>query len=178
MTTLTSSATFSVGESTVEIVQTTLNVLPAPGLVTGDGTGRLIHPTLGTYDYPYVPDEWTNFESDIIVPPIWTSTKTLDGASNTLFEGNIRDVEVEERWNSEISGPIEFLRMLLAFWTNPPDPDEAYVEWYPNYINSYGYQVIIKAVTVGGSDVTLNYVTRQDWVEGVIALRMRIVSRL
>lgn len=182
MTTLTGSTTFSVGDSDTEITTTPLLILPLAGI--GEGTGRLIHPDIGTYDYPYAPDEWLNFDSDIIIPPVWGGAKTLDGAANMLFAGHIRDVEVEEHWTSEIGGPLTFMRVLLAMWQNPPDPDDGYVQWYPSYANEFGYNVLILSVKLGGQDVTMNYVTRQTdsvgdrWVEGTIVIRMRIIEKL
>lgn len=176
MTTLTSSATITVGAGTTAVDTTTLTVLPAIG--TGTGRGRLIHPSLGIYDYPRGPDAWSRMDGDSIDPPIWGSTKTLDGAANTLFKSNIRDTIKEERWTQSIAGELDFVRMLIAMWTNPPDPSVAYVQWYPNYTNAHGYNVILLDLTVGGQDITLTPLTKQGWVRGPMVLRMRIASRI
>jgi hypothetical protein len=40
-----------------------------------------------------------------------------------------------------------------------------------------GYQVLLLAVEVGGQGITLNYISRQNWVNAPITLRMKIVGR-
>jgi hypothetical protein len=175
MTTLTASTTFSIGASStvVESVQTT--VLPV--IAGGTGRGRLVHPTLGTYDYAQMPDEWVNVDGDVLIAPIWSSARTLDGDANTLWQGDIRDVQVEERWTYAVSAA--HMRAIVAMWQNPPDPDDGYVSWYPNYTNGNGYNVILENVSVGGEGVKLNYVTkRYDFVIDDMVVRLRIVGRL
>lgn len=164
------------GSGVVATASVGITVLPAIGAATG--RGRLIHPTFGTYDYPYSPDRWTNIDGDVIIPPIWSSSKTLLGSANTLFVGNLRDVTVEEEWNQELAGSTAHMRMLLAMWMNPPDPTLDYVEWYPNYTSALGFKVIMIEVTVGGQGVSLDYITRQGWVTGVITLKMKIAGRI
>lgn len=176
MTTLTSSATFAVGDSTTASESTTITVLAAVGSSTG--RGRLVHPTFGTYDYAYAPDTWTNIDGDVIVPPLWTSQKTLRGSANTLMVGNIRDVVVEERWNQGLSQKLSHLRTLLNYWMNPPDPSVAYVTWYPNYTSTLGFKVILVNLTVGGNGVTLDFLTKQGFVQGEVVLQMRIAGRV
>lgn len=176
MTTLTSSATFTIGEASTESASTVLSILPAIG--SGSGTGRLIHPTFGAYDYEKCPDEWTNMDGDAIIAPIWSSSKTLNGASNTLFVGNIRDVVVEERWLGEISVSLTMLRMLAAIWQNPPNPSDGYVTWYPNYVNDLGFKVIVLALDLNGQGLNFDYVSRQGYCSGELVLRMRIAGRV
>ena len=68
-------------------------VLPALGATAG--RGRLIHPTLGTLDYPNAPDLWRNVDTDVIVAPVWANAKHAPRLHLTRFgKGNIRDVEV------------------------------------------------------------------------------------
>jgi len=176
MTTLTSSATFTIGAAATVAETATALILPVAG--AGTGRGRLIHPTLGTYDYVHAPDQWTNLDGDVIVSPIWANTKTLSGGSNTLWAGDIRDTVVEERWTGQLSASLAHLRLLLAFWQNPPDPAEAYVEWYPSYANALGYKVVLLAVEVGGQGVNLDFISRQGWVTSPIALRMKVAARV
>ena len=128
MTTLTASATLTIGDASTVTESISLLVLPVAG--SYEGTGRLVHPTFGTYDYERPPDEWTNLDGDALIAPIWASTKTLLGAANTLFAGNLRDVIVEERWTQPVCCLAAHLRALLPMWMNPPDPSVAYVEWY------------------------------------------------
>lgn len=175
MTTLTASTTFTVGASSTVTESASVIILPA--ITAGSGRGRLVHPTLGTYDYAYMPDEWINVDGDVIIPPIWSSSKTLDGAANTLWQGHIRDVEVEEHWTFAVS--IAHLRTILSYWQNPPDPDDGYVTWYPNYANGNAYSVLMLDVSVGGQGVKLNYISRRhSWVIEDMVLRMRLVEML
>lgn len=174
MATIQNSATLTIADAPTEQITTNVLVLPIAGV--GEGRGRLIHPTLGTYDYLHAPDEWSNIDGDVIVPPIWQSSMTLDGGQNTLWPGHIRDVECSERWTSPISMPMAMLRQLLAFWVAPPDPASAHIQWYPSYTTALGYDVIITAVTVGGREVTLNYISRQDRVNGAVEVKYRVVG--
>lgn len=179
MPTLSNSTTFSIGAATPAIEEVTLTIIAAASVVTGKG--RLIHPTHGTLDYSYAPNTWTNIDGDVIPKPTWASSRTLDGASNTLWRGNIRDVVVTERWTSASGGiimPVTMLRNLLLFFLNPPDPASAWVLWYPTYTSELSFKVIMLDLQVGGEGVTLNsIVTRKNWVTEEVALSMRIVAR-
>ncbi len=178
MSTLTSSATIAIADAAVVTESIALTVLPAP--VAGSGSGRLIHPDIGTYDYTRPPDEWVNLRGDIIVAPIWASTKTLLGAANTLFAGDVRDVIVEERWTQGIVGPTSHADMLIAMWTNPPDPSVAYVQWWPNYSSDFGFNVVMLSLTLGGRDITTSTLSKATTYRdrGPLVLRMRIAGRL
>ena len=174
MTTLTSSSIFAIADAPTVEESVSLTI------ISGDaapGTGRLVHPTLGTYDYARGPDEWTNMDTDAIIAPIWASTKTMGGAANVLWPGYLRDVEVEERWVQSVAAELEHLRMLLQFWMNPPDPADGFVEWYPTYHNALGFQVAMVSLTAGGQAVTLHALSKRGWVRGPIVLRMRIIGR-
>lgn len=177
MTTLTSSSTFTIGDGSAVVETADVPILPALGSSTGKG--RLVHPTLGTLDYENAPDEWVNIDSDLIIAPIWASQKTLVGAANALWAGNLRDVLVEEHWTQAINVKIGFLRQLLAFWQNPPDPDTGTpVTWWPNYVSTLGFEVAMLAVKVGDTDVTLNPTALlRGWVSDKIVLSMRILGR-
>lgn len=182
MTTLTSSATFAIGAGTPVIETAQITVLPALGSATGKG--RLIHPTLGTLDYPNAPDEWANIDGDVIVAPIWASTKTLVGAANALWQGNLRDVIVAESWIQALNVQVTFLRQLLTFWQNPPDPDTGTpVQWWPNYATALGFQVALLEVKIEGDKLTDGVVLNptvplRGWVSGQVTLRMRILGRV
>lgn len=182
MATLTSSSTIAIGAGSAVVESATIPIVPAasaPG-----GTGRLVHPTLGTLDYDYAPDEWVNVDTDVIIPPIWSSAKTLTGSANALWPGHIRDVEVQEIWNQALNIKPAFMRQLLAFWQTPPDPDtDSPVLWYPNYTTALGFQVAMLEVTIEGdsgssSGISLNPDTLyRDWVSGQVTLRMKILGR-
>ncbi len=176
MTILTSQTTFTVGDASTDTTSTSITILPAIGASTGKG--RLIHPTLGTYDYECCPDEWSNIDGDAIIAPIWASSKTLNGTSNTLMMGNIRDVVVEERWTSGLSTSLEMVRILASFWQNPPDPALDYIKWYPNYVNTNGYNVILTNLELNGQGLNFDYISRQGYVTGALVLRMRIAGRV
>ncbi len=175
MTTLTSQNTFTIGDASTLVAQATITVLPVAG--AGQGRGRLVHPTLGTYDYGYAPDEWEGLDQDVLIAPVWASSRTLEGAANTLWPGHIKDVECTERWTSQLSMSMEQLRMLLSMWLNPPAPP-SYVTWYPSYTTALGFKVILLGVTSGGSVLTLDAITRQGWAAGTIEQRLRVVDRV
>lgn len=184
--TISSSATFQVAGGTTAAVQLTLPVLPVWPVESG--YGRIIHPTIGAFDYETKPDEWMNIDTDVIIPPVWASTRTMTGAANVLWNGDIRDVVVEERWKAlgGLAMPISQLRMLLMIWTNPIDPAEDYVRWYPNYISPLGFQVLPISVQVGGQGVTfddvINYKDAEGdpdgWVTNPVTFQMKLVGRL
>lgn len=189
MTTLTSSATFTIGAGSAVVESAQISILPAIGSSTGKG--RLIHPTLGTLDYPVGPDEWVNVDGDVIIAPTWATVKTLQGASNALWQGDIRDVTVQEVWIQELNVPIDFLRHVVAFWINPPDPDTGTpVQWWPNYTSAQGFQIIIENVTVLGEGpglrdsllregITLSALpNRMGWVDGKLTITMRVLGRV
>lgn len=175
MTTLTSSATLAIGDAPTTEESVTITVLPVAA--PGEGRGRLIHPTLGTYDYARGPDEWQNLDGDVVIAPIWASEMTLDGAANTLWPGALRDVIVEERWIQPVAGEIELARMLMSMWTNPVDPADGAIEWWPSYATTLGYQVALLDLRVGAKEITLTPLLKQGWVRGPITLRMRILGR-
>lgn len=187
MTTLTSTTTITVGDAPTVTASTPL-LITAP-LVAPSGSGRLIHPTIGTYDYALTPTQWANMVGDAVIPPIWSAQMTLASDVNTLWAGNIKDVVVVEEWDADggLSMPLSQLAVLLAMWQNPPDPDVGYVQWYPNYINSNGYNVIIEAIKVentggGGSSgdgVYLDTFARTvGMVAGAVSMSLRLVSKL
>lgn len=178
MAELTQTTAFTIGDGVVQTVSTIVNVvLPSSG--TNVGKGRLVHPVYGTYDYEFAPDKYTNiFGSDVVIPPGWTSTKTLSGSANTLFVGNIRDVMVKETWDQDIAMLTSQLQVLLTFWMNPPDPSVDYVRWYPTYTTQLGFKVIMLNLTCGGDGITTNYLTKQEVVEGPVVLEMKIAGRV
>jgi hypothetical protein len=184
MTVLSSTFTYTIGAGATATASTSVTVAALAASVTG--RGRLVHPTLGTYDYPYSPDYWSNFDTDVIVPPEWAHTKTLTSGQNTLWQGNIRDVEVSERWQTaDLAAPLSHLRMLISMWTTPPDPTVlGYVQWSPTYTNGHTYNVVISDVSVNGNGINLDKRSRlvgpsgRQWVNGEINMRMRIVNRI
>lgn len=177
MATISASSTINIqAAGAVATESVSIQVLPMAGASLGKG--RLYHPTLGVLDYPHAPDRWKNVDTDVIAPPPWASTPTLGGAANTIWPASIMDVDIMEQWDSDISVPMTFLRQLLNFRINPPAPEDGYIEWYPTYVNGYGYKVVLYDVTCGGEQVTLDYVSRQGWVSGALTIRMKVVGRV
>lgn len=178
MPTLTSAASWTLGAASPAAEELDIAILPAASGTTG--RGRLVHPTLGIIDYEKGPDAWSGIDTDILMPPVWASTKTLSGAANTVWRGQIRDGVCTERWSGEegLSMPLSQLRLLLAVWQNPVDPAAGYLQWWPNYTTTLGYQVMMIDVSVGGQGVTLDYITRQGWVAAPVTISYRIAGRL
>lgn len=152
------------------------------------GRGRLFHPTLGIYDYEVKPDEWVNIDADAIIPPVWSSTRTLTSAANVLWNGHLRDVVVEERWKAlgGLSMPMTQLRTLVDMWMRSLNPETEYVKWYPNYITRVSFKVILLSVHTGGQglqfDDVVNYKDENGdeigWMTAPVTLVMRLVERL
>lgn len=181
MAVISANNTFSVTEQDALVEESVIiPILSAPAEAP-NGTGRLVHPTLGTYDYDLAPTKWRNIDSDIVVAPKWGVTEVLTGQKFTLWQGYDRDTRVAEIWeptgNAKASMRNEQMRMLLDLFMNPPTPP-SFIEWYPNYTTSSGYKVIITGFTVGGSDVELDYVTRAGLVTGEVTLTMQIAEKL
>ena len=174
MPTLTNSASFTVIAATPVSESVQVRVLPLSA--GSSGTGRLVHPTLGTLDYPYAPDVWEGVDTDVLVPPVWSYAPTLSSGVNSLWAGNIKDVTPMERWTSEVSMPMAFVRSLLNFWMNPPDPATGFVLWSPSYVNSLTYKVILSMVSSNGTTLTFSYISRQQWLEGDLQLNLRVVD--
>lgn len=181
MSTLSSTATLTIADAAVAAESITVTVLPAP--TGGSGPGRLVHPdpALGTFDYWRPPDETSGMlGAGAVIRPIWSSTKTLLGAANTLFAGDIRDVMIEERWTQTVVFTQAQLEMMVAMWTQPPDPSVAYVQWYPSYLNGLGFNVVLLDLKAGpgGEGITTTPLRNAGWVRGPVVLRMRLISQI
>lgn len=151
MAVLTSSGVFPIADASLLVASVDAVVLPS--VAFPNGTGRIVHPLLGSFTYQYKPDEWVNLDGDILIAPTWAATKTMKGAAHSLWLGDIADITVEERWLAPegLCMPISQLRMLLNIWTTPVDPATGYVEWYPTYANNIGYYVIPLDLVVGSA---------------------------
>lgn len=183
MPTLTGSSTFSFGPAAPTVVETTVTVLALPIGGAPSGKGRLVHPTLGTLDYDYAPTNWTNIDSDVLIPPVWASSKTLQGAASTLWRGDVRDVTCIEHWDQDAGDlrlPIGMLRVLIAFFSNPPDPASGYVQWHPTYTSDLVFKVAMVSLTVGGQGITLDSLaTKRGWAaRRDVELQLKILGRV
>lgn len=184
MPTITTTTTFTVAAAPVAAATAPVFVSLNLG-VDMPNFGRLVHPTLGALEYTHPPTEWVNIDGDVIAPPVWVSTKTLSGTSNTLWPGNIRDVVCVERWKERgaLRMSMGQLRTMLAFYCNPPDPSVAAVQWYPDYASTLGFRVAMVSLTVGGEGVGLDWVSVHDPDNAFVAdrdveLRLRILGRV
>ena len=82
--------------------------------------------------------------------------------------------------------PVTQMRMLLAIWTNPIDPDVGYVQWYPNYITQVAFKVLPLVLSAGGQglvfDDVVNYLDEHDdpigWVTQPVTFQLKLVERL
>jgi hypothetical protein len=176
MATLTNSTAFTIAAGSTVVAQTDVEVVSTA--VAGQGRGRLIHPTLGTFDYPYMPEQWTNVDGAAIVPPTWQTTRTLGSGQATLWAGNVRDVEATETWTAPggLSMPMTMLRMLLSIYQNPPDPATDYLQWFPNYVTTVGYDVVMKNITVGGQSITFTDTSLQGWCDLPVTIVYQLVQ--
>jgi hypothetical protein len=173
---ITASATIAIADGPILVEEATVITIPAP--VSGTGTGRLVHPETGIYDYPRPPDAWKNMRGDAIIPPVWSSVKTLSGAANTLFTGTLRDVICDEQWTQGLVWKTDFADRLISMWMNPPDPAVAYVEWWPNYTTDQGFKVVLLSLTLGGSEITTHSISHGGYDRGPMNLKMRLIERL
>ena len=184
--TITSMGTFGVAAAAEELVTLPIEIFPA--FPNESGYGRIVHPILGAFDYEVKPDEWVNIDADAIIPPVWASSRTLTSAANVLWQGHLRDVVVEERWKAlgGLAMPITQLRMLLAIWTTPIDPDVGYVHWHPNYITQVGFKVLPVQLSAGGQGITFDDVVNYKdedgepigWITAPVTFQLKLVERL
>jgi hypothetical protein len=188
MATLTTTGSFSVGAvGTLLEESVTITVIPPPTYSSGPvgpgetiPTGRLSHPTLGVYDYPIAPSDWTNIDTDVIITPIWSHAKTISGVASTRWDGTRADQEVKEMWVGGVAMKSPQLRMFLNMWQSPPDAPD-YLIWSPNYVNAYSYNVHLVDVSSGGSSgINLDYLSLQGdgFVKGPVTLTYRVMGRL
>lgn len=181
MPAISNSATFTFGAAALVAETVDIEVLALPFPSTDTGTGRLVHPTLGTLDYDYAPTLWTNIDGDVLFSPVWATTKTLRGAASTLWRGDLRDVQCVERWEQwagDLKMRMEMLRTLWAFYANPPEPPDAWIEWHPTYTTELAFRVALTSLTVGGEGVNLDPTTKQGWARGDVELRLQVLGRI
>ncbi len=176
--TLVATSTFNVTDQAPTTVAATAPVLPPVSYGAG-GRGRLVHPTLGAYDYANTPDETVNLDGDICVPPIWSHTQTLGGGVDALWPSYPRDCEVIERWlQGDVGCPINHLRQLWQFFVNPPDPvTGSPIIWAPNYASPRTYKVFLVGLTAGGEQYKLNTrLARYGYAPTPVELKLRIFA--
>lgn len=176
MATLTNSTGFTIAAQSTATASVSVPVVAAAA--AGEGRGRLIHPTYGTYDYDYMPNQWRNMDGDAIIFPTWQTSPTLSSAQNTLWNGNTKDVTCTEAWTAPggLAMPMDMLRMLILFYTNPPDPTVDYVQWWPSYTNGNGYDVVITNLSVGDEGIAFSDISQQGWMDSPVAITYQIIG--
>jgi hypothetical protein len=159
---LTSSASYTVADSGVDSAQVVITVQPSGAFGTAFGRGRLVHPTIGIYDYINTPDETVNIDGNLLFGSRWIHAETLTAGADTLWGGNLQDVRVIERWlQFDVGAPIAHLRALYNMFANAPNPNDPnpnlrYVLWYPSYANTSHWRVALSGIRSGGQELTLN----------------------
>lgn len=176
MSVISASASIPIGEGAIATEVADLTVLPLAA--PGEGKGRLIHPTLGTFDYYYKPDEWTELYGDLIAPPKIATSAALLGSVTTVWPGDIRDLQPEERWTTGVASKIDQFAMFVAMWTTPPGPTVEPVQWWPSYQTNLGYKVLILDVSVAGKGLTFDFLTRKDFLRGEVIIKFQILGRV
>jgi hypothetical protein len=176
MATLTASTAFTIAASSTVVADVDIEVV-AVG-TAGTGRGRLIHPTLGTFDYLYMPEQWINMDGDAIIRPQWQTSQTLSSGQATLWGGNIKDVRCSEVWTAPggLSMPMSMLRMLMTIFQNPVDPEVDYVQWWPSYTTTLGFDVAVVGLTVGNTDITLTDTSLQGWCDLPVTITYQLRS--
>jgi hypothetical protein len=174
MATLTASTGFTIAAGSTVVADTDVEVLAIAA--AGEGRGRLIHPTLGTYDYPYMPEEWVNMDGDAIIAPKWQTSETLSSGQATLWGGNIRDVTCTERWTAPggLSMPMAMLRFFIQVYQNPVDPTVDYLQWWPSYSTVLGFDVVMTGLQVGNAGITLTDTSLQGWCDEPVTITYRL----
>lgn len=179
MATLTASTTAIVADQAAVTASASTVVQPPVG-ATATGRGRLVHPTLGVYDYANTPDETVNIDGDLWFPPIWAHSTTLGGGVDVLWPGFARDVVVVERWKQgDVGCPIEHLRALWALYANPPNPQAgSFVVWSPNYASAKSWRVALVKLSAGGDEgITLDRrLLKSGYAPGPVELHLRIIG--
>ena len=171
MATLTASTAFTIAASTTVVADADIEVIAIAA--AGQGRGRLIHPTLGTFDYLYMPEQWVNMDGDTIIRPKWQTQETLSSGQATLWGGNVRDVICSETWTAPggLAMPMSMLRMLISIFQNPVDPTVDYVQWWPSYTTTLGFDVAVIDLVVGdAAGVTLTDTSLQGWIDQPVTI--------
>lgn len=176
---LTAQTTFTIVASTHYTEEVGLTLLPE-----NDGTNALreLHypnNVLPPLIYSQNPDKYDNFDSGpLTARPIVSSDQTIAGNTVARWQGYVGDSPVIEKWTGDETKShmyLYFLRRLWEYFANPPS--SGYITWYPKDRTSAIYNIEIENLTVGGTQITLDYIaTRGSFVMGEVAFSFRIIS--
>lgn len=165
---------------------------PAPGVSAGGQfiptagditkTGKLVHPTVGTLQYTFMPYKWSGVDGDVIVLPIWQVEQTLTGRHATMWPGTIEDALCVEFWTGL---PIAMTDVLQRMYETPTDIEAGqFVVWSPEYCSDNSYKVVIEWLEArglgpaGDPPVQHGYVqTVHGWDTKDVTIKFRIKDR-
>jgi len=152
--------------------------------ITGSLSLReLLYPTttFAPITYQKNPDTWTNFDvAPLTKRPVVVKQATLEDNRITQWIGYDRDADITETWrgsDSEAPMSLTFFRQLYAYYENPPVV--GFIQWLPKDRTVNTYNIVIKSLTVGGQDVTYNFIAAlQDCLTGDVVMKFEIVSQV
>lgn len=178
---ITSSTTVTIGNATA--VEATVDLVLQAASNGTTALRKLIYPAnaLAPLIYERNPDDWTNFDiTPMVKRPSIGVLQTLEDNKLTGWQGYARDASVQETWRgSDTIAPItvNFLRTLYAYYENPPL--SGFIQWYPRDRTASAYNIMIESLTVGGSDIRMNFVAAHaGYMLGDVNLKFRIVSEV
>jgi hypothetical protein len=120
---------------------------------------RLVHPdaSLAPIVYWSNPDRRINFDQDVLISPLTSTRRMLEGTQTVRFERTINDMVITEMWRAaegtRLSVPTSFFRLLYEYLINPPAYSataQTYIQWEPRDRNSKAYNIELLRLVVGG----------------------------
>ena len=175
------STSFSILDSQVYTEEQKLILLPENN---GLNVLRELHypnSSLPKLIYQQNPDKYDNFDSyPLTARPMVSTDQTIGGNITSRWTGYIGDRPVKEYWmgsNNRSAMFLYFLRRLWEYYVNPPMV--GYITWWPKDRTAEGYNVEIENLTVGGSEISLDYIASLGGMTvGEVALTLRIISEV
>jgi hypothetical protein len=120
---------------------------------------RLVYPTtdLAPIVYWSNPDRRINFDQDVLLSPLTSTRRMLEGTQTIRFERTLNDMVITEMWRaaegSRLSVPTAFFRLLYEYLINPPAfsaTAQTYIQWEPRDRNNKTYNIELLRLVVGG----------------------------
>jgi len=127
---------------------------------TGDATLRrlLTHPDSANHDpivYWSNPDRTFNMDNEVLLDPLASVMRALDGSLVTRFDSVTADAVITEVWLAEgkkMSAPAFMFRQFYEYLKNPPAfsaTAQKYIVWTPQDKNMKSYNVELVRLAVG-----------------------------
>ena len=124
-----------------------------PIWITGTDAGRrLSHPYLPDIIYPSFPDRTIGFDWDVIRKTRASIVRTEGGSAAAHYSEFSDDILIREVWNSQISVPVGFWRLLREYRETALETG-AFIGWHPRDLSPYNYFVELLDVKVGEEDI-------------------------